>query len=89
MLYDDGRWTGKKPTAVDDEPGNANNGPDEKSSDGRSSSGTGQKKKDISRRISSVEEETKMNVEKDLLRILAEIHLINAEVRSGENWFWL
>ena len=78
LLYDDARWSAIREKQTGDDEGGAND--DEKSTEGRSSSG--QKRSDgITKRISVINEEIKSNIEKDLVRILAEIHLINAEVK--------
>ena len=83
LLYDDERWSLKRETKQtgEDEGGCVE---EDKNNEGRSSSGTGSSKKSEgqSRRFSYVTEEAKYNMEKDLLRILAEVHFINAEVRT-------
>ena len=55
---------------------------EEKNNEGRSSSGSMKKGEGQAKKISFVTEEAKSNVERDLLRILAEVHFINAEVRE-------
>ena len=79
LLYDDGRWSLKRDNKIgEDEVGYVE---DDRTTEGGSSSGAGSRKPDIqTKRISVAGEEAVCNVEKDLLRVLAEIHLINAEV---------
>ena len=82
LLYDDGRWSLKKDRNVGEDEG----GPveEERTTEGRSSSGTASKKGDVqSKRTPEVGEEVKSHVESDLLRVLAEVNLINAEVMFG------
>lgn len=81
LLYDDERWSLKRETKQtgEDEGGFIE---EERNNEGRSSSGGGSVKKSEgqSRRSTYVTEEAKYNMEKDLLRILAEVHFINGEV---------
>lgn len=81
LLYDDERWSLKRETkqAGEDEVGCIE---EERNNEGRSSSGGGSVKKSEgqSKRSTYVTEEAKYSMEKDLLRILAEVHFINAEV---------
>lgn len=81
LLYDDERWSLKRETkqAGEDEVGCIE---EERNNEGRSSSGGGSAKKSEgqSKRSTYVTEEAKYSMEKDLLRILAEVHFINAEV---------
>lgn len=79
LLYDDDRWSLKRDTKQtgEDEGGYIE---EERNNEGRSSSGSMKKGDGQSKRFSHITEEARYNVEKDLLRILAEIHFINAEV---------
>lgn len=81
LLYDDERWSLKRETRQtgEDEGGCIE---EERNNEGRSSSGGGSVKKSEgqSKRSTYVTEEAKYNMEKDLLRILAEVHFLNAEV---------
>ena len=83
LLYDDERWSLKRETKQtgEDEGGYVE---DDRNNEGRSSSGAGSLKKGEgqSKRFSYVTEEAKFNTEKDLLRMLTEVHFINAEVRN-------
>ena len=82
LLYDDQRWSLKRETKQtgDDEGGYVE---EDRNNEGRSSSGAGSLRKGEgqSKRNSYVAEEAKYNMDKDLLRTLAEVHFINAEVR--------
>lgn len=62
---------------------------EERSNGGRSSSGTTSSKKGESKKSLSSSDETRFNVEKDLLRMFAEVHFINGEVRNIESHFLL
>ncbi|XP_028390807.1 LOW QUALITY PROTEIN: cilia- and flagella-associated protein 46-like [Dendronephthya gigantea] len=80
LLYDDERWSLKRETKQtgEDEGGYME---EDRGTERRSSSGGGSLKKGEGqlKRSSYVNDEAKYNVEKDLLRILAEVHFINAE----------
>ena len=81
LLYDDERWSLKRETkqSGEDEGGYME---EERNNEGRSSSGAGSSRKGEgqAKRFSYVTEDAKYNMERDLLRILAEVHFINAEV---------
>lgn len=88
LLYDNGRWSMKRESKQlsEDECGYAD---EERSNGGRSSSGTTSSKKGESKKSLSSSDETRFNVEKDLLRMFAEVHFINGEVRNIESHFLL
>lgn len=83
LLYDDERWSLKREGRLtgDDEGGYVE---EDRNIEGRSSSGAGSLKKGEGqgKRFSYVSDVARSNIEKDLLRLLAEVHFINAEVRK-------
>ena len=86
LLYDDERWSLKREAKQTGEDEGGYMEEDRRDNEGRLSSAGGSLKKGEGqpKRFSYVTEEAKYNLEKDLLRTLAEVHFINAEVRSDD-----